>query len=337
MASRVPVYGTKDAGLGLCHRLKNTCKQFKRSLNQILQTLVTFRDDESKIIAVMSSTVDDLLYGYFPEGAEATNSVLQQFLVGKEEHRTFRFCGKEFRQDEDFGIHVTAKDNTEPIIYDAKHGLTRRATASEIHQMRIVTQSFAWIARQTRPDFSYRISKIRSTFENAYARDLHECNKFVEYATFTSTRGIYFSPDFFWDDAVVVTISDASSCQEQEQLDGITQHFKSQQACITALAPGNALNAGKTLVGILSWSSKRIRRVRRSTLMAEAHALSNAVEHGLRIRAAIVDMRGQLNIRRWEETASAARGHVWFMDCESLFAHLDVSQYETSRQQTFGD
>ena len=57
----------------------------------------------------MSSNVDDLLYGYLPEGAEAMNSVLQQLLVGKEEHGTFRFCGKEFRQDEDFGIQVTAK------------------------------------------------------------------------------------------------------------------------------------------------------------------------------------------------------------------------------------
>ena len=70
------------------------------------------RDDESRIIAVMSSNVDDLLCGHLPEGAEVMNSVLQQFLVGKKEHGTFRFCGKEFRQDEDFGIHVTAKDNT---------------------------------------------------------------------------------------------------------------------------------------------------------------------------------------------------------------------------------
>ena len=56
--------------------------------------------------------------------------------------------------------------------------------------------------------------------------------------------------------------------------------------------------------------------------MAEAYALSNAVEHGLRTRATIVDMRGQLINRQWEETASAAMGHVWFTDCESLFAHL---------------
>ena len=56
--------------------------------------------------------------------------------------------------------------------------------------------------------------------------------------------------------------------------------------------------------------------------MAEAYALSNAVENGLRTRAAIVDMRGQLKIRPWEETASAAMGHVWCVDCEILFAHL---------------
>ena len=80
------------------------------------------------------------------------NSVLQQFLVGNVKHGNFKFCGKEFRQNEDFGIHVRAKDNTErvqPITCDAKHGLTRKATADEIHQLRSVTQSLAWIAKQT--------------------------------------------------------------------------------------------------------------------------------------------------------------------------------------------
>ena len=86
----------------------------------------------------MSSNVDDLLYGNLPEGAEATNTVLQQILVGKEEHGTFRFCGKEFQHDEDFGIHVTAKDNTErvqPLTHDVKRfdtkGCSRRNTSSE--------------------------------------------------------------------------------------------------------------------------------------------------------------------------------------------------------------
>ena len=45
----------------------------------------TLRDDESRIIAVMFSNVDDSL------GAEVMNCVLQQFLVGTEERCTFRF------------------------------------------------------------------------------------------------------------------------------------------------------------------------------------------------------------------------------------------------------
>ena len=56
--------------------------------------------------------------------------------------------------------------------------------------------------------------------------------------------------------------------------------------------------------------------------MAEAYALSTVVEHGLRTRDVIVDMRERLNIRQWEETASAAMGQVWLTDCESFFAHL---------------
>ena len=91
------------------------------------------------------------------------------------------------------------------------------------------------------------MSKIRSTFEYACVRDLLECNRIVECATSTSTRGIYFSSASSWDDAVVATISDACFCQEQEQLDGVTQNFKSQQACIAALALGNALHAEKML------------------------------------------------------------------------------------------
>ena len=94
------------------------------------------------------------------------NSVLQQFLVSKEEHGTFRFCGQGFRQDEDVGFHDTAKENTErvqPITYDAKHGLTRKATADEVHQLSSVTQSLAWIARQTRLDLhtAFRSYKAR--------------------------------------------------------------------------------------------------------------------------------------------------------------------------------
>ena len=290
-------------------QLKNTCEQFKLSFNQILPTLFTLRDDESRIIAVMSSNVDDLLHGYLLVGAEVTNCVLQQFLVGKEERGIFRFCGKEFRQDDDFGIHVTAKDNTErvqPIIYDVKHGLTRRATAEEIHQVRSVTRSLGWIARQTRPDLSYCISKIQSTFEIACVRDLRDCNKSCRVCNIYVHAWHLFSPDFSWDDALVVTISVTPVPAKNRSKSTESLRTSNHNRLVSQLwLQVTRLNAVKMLIHPLSWSSTRIRRVCRSTLMAEAYALSKAVEHGLRTGATIVDMRGLLNSRQWEETVSA--------------------------------
>ena len=49
-----------------------------------------------------TSNVDDLLYGYLPDGAESMNSVLQQFMVGKDEHGILKFCRKAFQDDEDY-------------------------------------------------------------------------------------------------------------------------------------------------------------------------------------------------------------------------------------------
>ena len=68
------------------------------------------------------------------------------------------------------------------------------------------------------------------------------------------------------------------------------------------------MNAEKMRIHLLSWSSTRISKVCNSTLMAEAYALSSAIEHRLRTRATIVDMRGQLNIRQWEGNGFCSNG-----------------------------
>ena len=84
-------------------------------------------------------------------------------------------------------------------------------------------------------------------------------------------------------------MSDACFCQETGHHGDFTQNVRSQQAYITALASGEPLIADQMVIHPLCWSSTRIRRVCRSTWMAEAIALSFGVEHGLRLRAARVD------------------------------------------------
>ena len=56
--------------------------------------------------------------------------------------------------------------------------------------------------------------------------------------------------------------------------------------------------------------------------MAETFAMVKGTESGCRLRAAIVDMYGKLNMRNWEESAASQMGHLWVTDCASLYEHL---------------
>ena len=93
--------------------------------------------------------------------AESRNSVLQNFLVGKEEHK--------------------AKENT-----------TRETTASKVHRRRLASPFLACSARQIHADLPHHISKIQSAFENACVRDSRECNYIAAHAAYASTRCIHF-------------------------------------------------------------------------------------------------------------------------------------------------
>ena len=68
--------------------------------------------------------------------------------------------------------------------------------------------------------------------------------------------------------------------------------LETEQASITALTPGDTLNAVRMLVRPLSWSLTGSTRICRSFLMIGAYKLSNVVEQELQTRAVVFDMKG---------------------------------------------
>ena len=137
------------------------------------------------------------------------------------------------KQDKDFNITVTAKDNTEkirPVDIGAKRKLIDKCTPGEITALRSVTASLAWIARQVRPRLSYRVSKLQTICGKATIKDLKTANKVLEFALETSTEGLYYKAGAIsWDDAVVATITDASFGNEEEIVNGVVEGGRSQQ------------------------------------------------------------------------------------------------------------
>ena len=290
IAARVPIYGTKDAGRGFWLQLKEVVISKGYKLNRILPSMFTLRDKEGHIVSVMSSNVDDLLYASKPGYEDAINEVLKTFSVREVNDTPFRFCGKEVKQFEDYSIKVTAKDNTEkikPINIKKGNKLTDSITQLENTNLRSVVASLSWVARQCRPALSYSVNKLQTKQGKGTYADIKECNKVLDFALRTSEDGIFFSSDqrLDWEDMVVCTVTDASFCNESEFVKGVLEPGRSQQGYVICLAQADAVNAKEMVVHPIVWSSTVIKRVCRSTMMAETFAMIRGTETGARIRA----------------------------------------------------
>jgi hypothetical protein len=326
LAARVPIYGTTDAGRGWWLKLKEVALENNYTLNKILPTIFSFLNKDGKTAGVMCTNVDDLLYGNLPGHDENIKKILDTFSVRVQQEAPFRFCGKEVVQHADYSITVTAVDNTEKIrpidIADKKRGVDK-CTGEETTCLRSVVAAMAWVARQTRPGLSYRVSKLQSVASKGHVKDMRECNKVLEYAQQNANEGIHFaSSGLTWDDCVACTVTDASFCNETIEIDGVPEPGRSQQGYLVCLAPADMVNLTEAVIHPIAWSSTHIKRVCRSTLMAETFAMIKGTEAGARLRAAVVDIKGELNMRDWEESASQSMGHLWMTDCDSLYEHL---------------
>ncbi len=154
-------------------------------------------------------------------------------------------------------------------------------------------------------------------------KDLRECNRVLPCAKKHSDTGTFFSSEGpTWTDAVVVEIYDANFCNEMQEIGMELVGGRSQQGHVACLAKPELLNGNSAMIHPIVWSSTLIKRVCRSTLMAETFAMQKGTGQGARIRAAFVDARSLLDIQRWQETSSDNMSHVWVADYESLYEHL---------------
>jgi len=280
-------------------------------------------DGVTKVI--LCTHVDDILWANCDEYQYVIDKILGAFDVGKIEQGDFRYCGCEVKQDTDFTIRVTCVDNTEkiaPIRYAPGRRLTEPCSDTEKTQLLSVVGSLAWIARMTRPDLSYRVSRLQSRSKHALVRELKEANIVLNYALENSKFGLTFTPKLDWDTAVMVTVSDASFAQESEVVGDELLEDRSQKGYLTLLANSSVIEGDGAEFSLISHGSTTIKRVCRATLQAETYGLSGASERGFKLRAVIADTRGVMTSRDWEATSCRAMRHLWVTDCKSLEEHL---------------
>ena len=287
---------------------------------RITPALHYLHNPKGKLIGMIATHVDDLLYCYLDEGKKTIEGILKKFTIGKTESGRFRYCGLQFIQHEDYSVSNSTSENcrtVKPIEIDKHRKLSEKVTEKELTSLRSVVGSLAWVARYGRPDLCYRVNEMqRACSAKATVQDLKNANKVVELALQGSDLQITFKSDWIdWSDLAVVTFSDASFANEEG--------FKSQQGRIHYITNASSLKEGSHKMHLISFGSTTLKRVCRATLQAEAYALQTAVEHGDRLRCLICELTGRLDdFKNWHEETQRRMAHVYYTDCRSLSDHV---------------
>ena len=176
------------------------------------------------------------IYGTKSVRAGVMNLVLQKFLTSKDEHG--------------------AKGHTvrvQPITHDARCDSTREPTTSGVHQEKFNSRFLAWIARQTLSDPLFRISKIQNTFEKCSCQKLTCARLHIGICSIRLHEQYQFLFQIILeikrlsrDSATTVSVMNKNNLMESSGT------LESQQANITALEPGDALDAVSMLIHLLS-------------------------------------------------------------------------------------
>ena len=326
--ARVPIYGTSDAGRKFWQKFRTVITGSGFRENKIARALYVLEVD-GDIKSMLITHVDDLCWATKPGYEHAIQKILDAFVVKKVEETKFRFCGKDVEQLSDMSIKVTCEDAIE-AVGTLNYELNKRkpedkAGEAEIAQMRSVIGSLGWIARQCHPEISFGVSKGQGAVSKAKMKDLKEANECLNTAREYKSDGLIFRSDAIsWENAIVVTVSDASFAQETIiEHDGNEKPHRTQKAYMILLCDPAILDNDTAGCHIWAWRSLTDKRVCRATLQGEAHGMLSGTEMGDRLRAIITDCHGQIpDMRNWQENSSKFMRHIWMSDCESLVSHL---------------
>ena len=154
----------------------------------------------------------------------------------------------------------------------------------------------------------------------AKVSDLIEANNVIAELQKDPKRGLTFKPGLDWNTSIMCVVGDSSFGNEDEFIDE-WQEFeshRSQGGKILALSEPQLADGEPGLFHVLSFGSTVVRRVCRSTVQAEAYNLDLCVEEADLLRAAVIDLRGQLDRRDWEASAASQMHSHWFTDCKSV-------------------
>ena len=308
------VYGLSDASMKWYERVKSTMINLGGEMSSVDSALFIWHKD-GVLEGLIAVHVDDFLWA---GSNRFYQSIIQQlrkiFTFGKEECKSFKYLG----------LHVLHKTNDielrqgdyvdalTPIIINKEGRADNESlTESEKEQLRSKIGQLLWITSQTRPDISFDVSNLAINFNKATVKNLLEVNKAISKAK-SDSLGLTFQR---LTGPISITIfTDAAF--------GNLQDGGSQGAYLIFLTDE------EKRCNLVSWQSKRIKRIVRSSLAAETLALSEGIDAALFISTLYNEIiHGPNNAKQYPAIPITA-----YTDNKSLYDALKSSKFVIDRR-----
>ena len=269
-------YGRVDAPILFYKEFRKQLEQIGFEAHPLDECLFLLRNSRNRdqLDGILGIHVDDGIGGG-NEHYEAALERLQQVLpFGSREFGRFRFTGLEVEQMPDNSIKISQEDyahKIDPIDISKERRKDSSLQASE-HEgtlLRGLCGSLQYASVNTRPDIAAKVSLLQKGIPKATVGTLMEGNKVLKEAKEFSKTAIFVRP-LPMNEIRFASFGDASFASESK--------LKAQQgvlivACTSALAENEVSEFSP-----MSWNSKQIGRVVRSTLSAEAYAMSMSLD-----------------------------------------------------------
>ena len=275
--------------------------------------------DQGKLIGLLGVHVDDVLIcGHGSLFESQVEKLRNTFPFGSwkdARKETVVFCGAELRQEPDGTIHLNQEAyalGINEINLSRERKLEEDAPASdgEKRAMKGLLGAVSWRANQTAPWLSATTSLLQGRNSNARVSDLLAANKLCRLQRAKADVGLTFCASI--SSPLYLTFTDASHANRE---DGT-----SQGGTLTVVTDRKVLSGLDAPFSVLSWHSRKLRRIARSSTCAEVQACANGYDDNEFIRQVVFEWQNEGGISaRDSDTAVATIPAAVVCDAKNMY------------------
>ena len=263
-------YGLAEAPRAWFLRLSRELHAVGMTVSQLDPCVFMLRCTATKALqGICGVHVDDLLGGGTPRMDTCLAALRKKLPFGDFRTKTIKYTGAEIRQLPDFSIEVSQEAYIEKLEeVSTKPFGTASEPLPQPTLMRACCGQLAWVANHSRPDQAFLASYLQGVQDRATVAHLALYNKAVR--EMKQRKVCLRFPRVPIESWRILAVTDAGWC--------VRESGESQGGLVLCLCEQKVLDREPGLAWIIEWSSKKLRRVVRSSTAAETLAAQNGLD-----------------------------------------------------------